>query len=106
MAKELKDLTPEEIARVKELDAHATPGPWENDHHAKRFGTGYTFGPDSAMVADQCPDCEGIRLRGIGGNLPQEHNGDLIAEYRTLAPRMAQQIERQQAALAAIVGAN
>ena len=81
---------------MKVLDAAATPGPWENNHHAKRFGGGYTFGPDGEMVADKCGGCDGVRLRGVGGHLPQEQNGDFIAEARTLLPRAVAQIERLQ----------
>lgn len=77
------------IARVEELDKAATSGPWINDCRAAQFGAGYTFGHDSAMVADRCPNCEGVRIRGVGGNLPQEQNAALIAEYRTLAPALA-----------------
>lgn len=77
-------ITPERIARMKALCETATPGPWQHD--LKHFGSGYIFGPDCAMVADRCENCEGIRIRGTGARLPQRENAEFIAESRTFLP--------------------
>lgn len=63
----------EALDRLKALAEKATPGPWRDDMH------GYTWGPNDAMVADECHACEGVRIRGVGGRLPQKENAAYIA---------------------------
>lgn len=81
---DLKDLTPEEMARVKALDAAATPGPWGS--HVAYDVTGYPMYPIHGMSGDAKHDEPRLQV-----------NADVIAEYRSLLPRAAAQIERLQA---------
>lgn len=71
------------IARVRELDAAATRGPWVrgigSDYRLVRRGLGET-------VASDC-----------GAD-----NGNLIAYYRTACPQLAAECERLQDILAAV----
>lgn len=87
--------------RILELSKAATIGPWRRDPRGK-----FIWGPDDFMVADQYPNSDALcnirgwsDLTGHGGPHVNDHakaieaqkaNGDLIAEYRTLAPDLAQ----------------
>ena len=92
-----------EIAkRVLELSNRAVKGPWKRD-----FLGLYVFGPNAFMISDSMPDepdaVQTIRgwadLTGMASNNRvddheqaidiQKANGDLIGEYRTLAPLLA-----------------
>lgn len=67
---------PDLIARVRELDAAATKGPWDSEYDGDRYGfLGYV------IVVDTCYE---------------EHATDaaLIAYYRTAAPLLADECER------------
>ena len=71
-------LTDEQITEGLRLAGEATPGPWSVSDYAA-----YIFGPQDAMVADDCPHCAGFRIRGYGGKLPQEQNAKWIAHAGT-----------------------
>lgn len=77
-------MTLERVEAMQALCELATPGPWQHD--LKHFGSGYIFGPNCAMVADRCENCEGIRIRGTGARLPQRENAEFIAQCRTFVP--------------------
>jgi hypothetical protein len=71
-------LTDSQITEGLRLAGEATPGPWSVSDYAA-----YIFGPQDAMVADDCPHCAGFRIRGYGGKLPQEQNAKWIAHAGT-----------------------
>ena len=96
-----------EIAkRVLELSNHAVKGPWKRD-----FLGLYIFGPNNFMISDSMTNFDDVpesavqTIRGWGdltgrssSNRVESHdkavhiqkaNGDLIGEYRTLAPLLA-----------------
>lgn len=87
--------------RVLELSEKAIRGPWKADQYGL-----YIWGPDEFMVSDQTTMTDdalfSIRgwgdLTGMGGAYRDDHdgaievqkaNGNLIAEYRVLAPDLA-----------------
>ncbi len=90
-----KQKTPQE--RVRELDKAATPGPWKHvdeyadePHHCV-IQEGQPFW---CVVAECCID---DREKG-----PRElADGNLIAEYRTLAPQLADALDAAEAKLEA-----
>lgn len=73
----MNPVTEAELARVAELDAKATEGPWELSYYD--FETIALWGPQTK------------RIGFLVAELPAEYTEDsrLIAEYRTLCPRLA-----------------
>lgn len=70
-------MTPEElIVRVRELDQDATPGPWQT-HPCHTGGMSVWVG----------------RQVVVAGPI-DSRNADLISEYRTAAPALADRLER------------
>lgn len=68
------NLTSQElIAKVLELDAKATKGPWEKFEHEVLSPEGFTVAEASFQSS----------------LLPEQHNARLIAHYRTAAPILA-----------------
>lgn len=92
-----------DIARAKELDAKATPGPWHlSDCDVPPIvyvhivmEDGEVDEPPVAVVDD------GTVSRIDVGEMTE--NAALIAHYRTLVPRMAEQIEVMEKALNALL---
>lgn len=85
---DLPDL-PALIARVRELDQAATPGPWSKS-------VGVYQDPDGDSSDDDCFFGRGPvpfpHARALG-----EADAALIAEYRNAAPRLAAALEEQMA---------
>lgn len=73
--------TAEKITRVRELDGKATKAPWELSYYD--FQTTALWGPGSK------------RLGFLVADIAAEHSEDsrLIAEYRTLAPALATELD-------------
>lgn len=72
----------EVLARVHELDQAATVGPWEFQYRGPQdqngdYGASLLFGGTGEGLARGLPDPD----------------GELIIEYRTLAPRMAKALQ-------------
>ena len=71
------------IARVRELAADATPGPWETEYPFSSAGTAKYYDVDGP-VAGVAEYVEGP-------------DAALIAAYRTAAPELADRLERAMA---------
>jgi hypothetical protein len=93
------------VARTRELDAAASPAPWRDgvfvDTEAARAGDerGVIVEATSTPHASGVPDLYAHAFhvcRGMTGP-KREANSLLIAEYRTLAPRLADAVEAQAA---------
>lgn len=78
-------LTRDELLALRETVAQMTPGEWRAPTD---FGTGYVWGPNSEMVADDCNGCAGVRIRGVGGRLPMKENARGIVALRNAAERL------------------
>ena len=81
------------VAEARALDEKATAGPW-------RAGVSWK---DCVMVPHHTglagPGGERVLLR-MNDNYPHEHDAALIARYRTLAPQLADEVERLAAEVA------
>lgn len=90
--------TEEDIARVRELDAKATKGPWITGSIPWKVWAngGYNTVCDVGACGDAVPvpDCPQLSTSDS-----MAANRDLIAAYRTLAPRLATDLENALAAL-------
>lgn len=84
------------IARVRELDAKATPGPWA----AGGYGPRPDDGPDRFRVRQSAPPRDFVADVG-GWNRQSESDADAIARYRTVAPLLAAMLRKAMAALGA-----
>lgn len=71
------------LAEVRELDGKAIKGPWavEADHEYTVYAPG-----DRYVGKDGAPGCFGI----VAENIYPKEIADLIARYRTLAPKLAE----------------
>ena len=89
-------MTKDDRETLRQWEREATVGPWKADMPSFMGGelSGYVFGPDCEMVADECPECEGVRLRGVGAKLPMKTNALLIAALRTHATDLLDAHER------------
>ncbi len=88
----------ETLARVRDLDAKATPGPWEWD------GQCYIMAAEG-MIADTGPSPfpdepmgpgDILQARGAGSDAPIDVNMALVAAYRTDAVVLAKEVQRLQ----------
>ena len=80
------------LARVRELDAAATKGPWAS-YPESSGDTEYAWEPPGVAVDDSSePIC--YVETGIWHERQTAANLDLIAEYRTLAPALRDECER------------
>lgn len=85
--------TDEQIARVRELNAAATPGPWKVSR-VTRAGEAYIDSPQGWVAeAVSAPGQVAVEHDAL------EPNAAAIAEYRTLAPLLARKLERAIKAL-------
>lgn len=77
------------VARAKALDAQATPGPWNvmNNGRSRLF---------HVETDEGCPAGQGVPVCSLPSH---ERNADLIAEYRTLCPQLAADVEALRARL-------
>ncbi len=75
-------MTPERLAKIKQLCDEATPGPWNSDEEAE-----YIFS-DGDMVAE---------IRGIGAYLHTQNNAAFIAASREIVPELIAEVELLQA---------
>lgn len=73
---------PETVARVLDLDAKATPGPWEDRADQDCDGYSYLQRADGEFSADPV------------GTSYAHADAALIAYYRTAAPALAREVER------------
>ncbi len=71
------------IARTRELDAAATPGPWDAMATGRETYVRERAATDGAIIA---------YADAVGEPTVSEYA--LIAEYRTLAPKLADMLER------------
>lgn len=92
------------LARVRDLDAKATPGPWEWDGQCYILAaegmvadTGPSPFPDEPMGPDDI-----LQARGAGSDAPIDENMALVAAYRTDAVVLATEVERLRAVLRGI----
>lgn len=82
----MADVISDTIARVRELDAAATKGPWEHGSAMCCPDMGWVVGPRGEV----CPTYEGTkRTHTLDAN-----DAELIAYYRTAAPALATECER------------
>ena len=84
------------LARVRDRDAKATPGPWEWDGQCYILAaegmvadTGPSPFPDEPMGPDDI-----LQARGAGSDAPIDENMALVAAYRTDAVTLAKEVER------------
>ena len=75
------------IARVRELDAKATPGPWD----AEGSGGIHMDGTRDYYTIETI---EVRHLNQFARSKNGEANANLVAHYRTLAPKLADMLER------------
>lgn len=90
------------IQRVTELDKAATPGPWTTEAEV----VDWLNGLQPACAVRHCEDPRGMGSHHMVAACPQlgSHSGtnepiqnaDLIAEYRTLCPQLAEEAQRLQ----------
>lgn len=74
------------LEEVMELDRRATPGPWEAGSPVCCSDMGWVVGPKG----DVCPVYEGAqRTHSLDAN-----DAELIACYRTAAPKLAEELKR------------
>lgn len=82
----MADVISDTIARVRELDAAATKGPWEHGSAMCCPDMGWVVGPRGEV----CPTYEGTkRTHTLDAN-----DAELIAYYRTAAPALADECAR------------
>lgn len=75
-----QSLSPDDIARLRELEARATPGPWTTEKPAMDSATGFVSG---SLVAATAPR-QGIYAEAPRGTFPEDDR-KLIAFLRNLA---------------------
>lgn len=88
-------MTRDELTKLKELLSNATPGPWMD--YGETVSQHWSIQPSKDIIElhgmDSCGGCN-HELRS------REEDRQLIAELRNLAPKLIEQIERMDAALA------
>jgi hypothetical protein len=118
-------MTPQELADAKDLDTHATPGPWYVHFTDDDYAMNATFVSTEPPAEHEDPG------RGLGEGFPEQvpsgtvvaitllqhpglavvrderwdGNARFIAAARTYLPRLVAEVERLQAALAAVQAA-
>ena len=92
--------TQDEIQRVLELDAAATPGPWEEVWNKETGEYGTVL---SEYLTGLVANLHGTKLYVFRWDDDYGHDSTydfrLAAEYRTLAPLLARKLERAMRAL-------
>lgn len=92
--------TPAEIAaKVRELDAKATPAPWHKGSNGHEDGDPRNPAFPGVHDASGKPHGEDFVFVSLGTSEECHSNADLCAFYRTAAPALADALERSQAAL-------
>lgn len=87
----MTNITPEEIARLRALEAKATPGPWrEDDRHSPA--------PHCVSIGDHVADVVSTSCSGMeGGGFERDEDRMLSIAARNALPRLLDEIERLRA---------
>jgi len=91
----MKTTTTETIARVRELDAKATAGPWR----AQKTERGDTHPRPAILLCFDGPQKKDGQDEYIHADFATVENAECAAEYRTLCPQLADRCEALELAL-------
>ncbi len=106
------DTTEDDLRRVAELDREATPGPWTYSQEPSD-DWGYVRGPIrhkpdwpgwivAIMRGGRHETEDELNVHRREGTDPYEHDARLIAEYRTLCPRLAASLRAARSRIAEV----